>query len=269
MPEALDQLPAGVRTVRAAGRVALADARAIHGGGRWLCGWLTRCLCQVAYFASLGWLVGDAATGRYVAVGACVMLAVMDAMLAVGATAWDVGLRTLESQVHAPQAMFWTALGRGWVWPASGVLTSLVALAALAPALGVRWQHAWVVPVAALAAAAGTYPVALTLGALTLFAHRARSVVANLGYLATTVLTGAFTPVADLPAVLRPVSDLLPSAHALQAVRAAAGQAPGTSPGHALLWSLATGLLWLAIAAAAFPIVERTVRARGIPDTGD
>ncbi len=252
----------------AACRVSLADMRVVHGGGRWVFGWLTRTLCQVVFFSSLGVVIGDRQVTHFVFLGSALMLAVMDAVLAVNAISWDVGLGMLEVQVRAPQPLWATAVGRGIAWPFSGAATSTIGLLGIGPLVGVAWGLADIpaVVVLVLVTAAGSYGLALTLGALALRVPRLRNVVSNLGYLAVTILSGVFVSTDSWPAGVRLMAQTLPSTHALTALREIAAD-----EGTAALWphlplAALAGALWSVAAGVAFGAVARALRRDGMSE---
>ncbi|MBP2471875.1 ABC-2 type transport system permease protein [Crossiella equi] len=240
-----------LRVVGNAARAGWADYTAVYTLRSWLLGWLLRVLCQVAFFTSVGRLVGAGASPAYLLVGNAVLIAAMESCMVVASTTWERRAGTLPLLVASgthPAAVF---CGRSVHWVATGTLTSLTSLAviglAVEPSLLGR-GFLLAVPLVLLVAAS-TYCFALVLAALVLRFMELRNVIGNLAYLGLMVLCGVQVPVGYWPPVLQHVAAALPLTHGLSAVRAALGEGQVLRP--AALEAV-VGLCWLGLAVLAF-----------------
>ncbi|CAM5603535.1 MULTISPECIES: ABC transporter permease [Streptomyces] len=256
--------------LRRGSAVALADLAAIYTWRTWLCGWVARMLCQVAFFTLIGRLLGGAGDERFLVIGNALMVCAIEATMVVASTAWERGLGTLPLLTAAPTHLAWAFIGRSLQWIVSGTATSLVALYAVTPFFGVHWTvvsvTAAVLPV--FLTAAGTYCFGLTLAALVLNRPGLRNVVSNVAYLGMMAICGVQVPLHDWAVPVRAVAALLPLTHELLALRHLLDGAPVSAvAGETALGALA-GAGWLAAAVTAFGWVAERGRRAGTIEFG-
>ncbi|MEW2514669.1 ABC transporter permease [Streptomyces sp. NPDC046870] len=233
---------------------ALADFRATYSWRSWLFGWLGRMLAQVVFFTGLGRALGDPATVRYLALGNALMTCVIDTMAVVASTSGERRAGTLSLLIAGPADPVWVFVGRSLHWPASGVVTSLVALFGLGPVFGVTWRPAQVPGVVALVAltALATYCVGLFLAMIVLSVPRLRNVVSNCAYLAMMAFCGVQVPLGYWPAPVRWAAQAVPLTHTLRALRLVAEGAGWTAPLRPVTLALLAAVAWLLAAFATF-----------------
>jgi ABC-2 type transport system permease protein len=165
----------------------------------------------------------------------------------------------------APGNLGWVFVGRSLQWPISGSATSVVALFAVAPWFGVRWEPSQVAPVILLVilTAAATYCFGLLLGAFVLAAPGLRNITSNVAYLVMMAICGVVTPVTAWPPVIQAVAHLLPLTYGLEAIRAVRdGRATGTVLVSALA-IVVTGAVFLLLALISFHWFDRRAKRRG------
>ncbi|MFD8718530.1 ABC transporter permease [Streptomyces sp. NPDC059629] len=243
---------------------AYADFRASYTWLSWGVGWLGRMLCQVAFFALTGRLVGGEDTVRYLVVGNAVLACVIESMTVVVSTAWERAQGTLPLLAAAPADIGWVMFGRSLQWPVSGTATASIALVTVAPLFGVHWspsQLLVLLPLVALVSAS-TYCLGLSVGSVVLAVPGARNIIFNSSFLLLMAVCGAEVPVSFWPAPVQAIADLLPPTHGLAAVRALqAGSGAATVLTQALFTAL-TGMCWLVVALYAFRLSETRARRR-------
>lgn len=138
---------------------------------------------------------------------------------------------------------------------------AMVALASVALyAFDVTEAGLGLVPVVAVLMAVGWCIALVVIGLVLRFGHGAEILAWGLLFI-VVALSGAFYPLDALPALVRPVSALLPSTHAFEAART-------LLDGHPLAWEriamAGAGLAVIAPAAVAFALrMLRTFRLRG------
>ncbi|UXY33134.1 ABC transporter permease [Streptomyces sp. HUAS TT20] len=233
---------------------AYADLRAIYTWKTWTVGWLGRMLAQVTFFSMLGRLVGGSNGTTYLVVGNALMTCVIESLSVVASSSWERAAGTLGLLAASGTRLTWVFVGRSLQWPVSGTGTSLVALFALGPVFGLRWQPGQILPAVALVllTALTTYFVGLLLAALVLNTSRVRNVVSNVAYLVMMAVCGVQAPVGYWPRWVRWFADTLPLTHLLAALRALVdGRGLAVVTAHAGI-GLGVGLLWLAGAHWAF-----------------
>ena len=253
-----------VRVVRHSAANAFADFRATYSWYSWTFGWLGRMLCQVAFFAAIGSLLGSASDTRWLVLGNSTMVCVIEAMTVVVSTSWERAQGTLALLAATPSDMGWVFFGRSLQWPVSGSGTSLVALLLLGPLFGVRFSVAQVPAVVALVlvTALSTYCFGLFLAAFVLGAPGVRNIVFNSAFLITMAICGAQVPTGFWPSWVRVAAATLPATHGLAAIRALADGAGPGPVGRPAVLAAATGALWLLAALAAFRLFAERARRR-------
>jgi ABC-2 type transport system permease protein len=245
--------------------IAYADFRAIYTVRSWIFGWLGRMLAQVTFFTGAGALLGSSQSLAWLAIGNALMTSVIEAMMVVASTCWERETGTLELLSAAPGNLGWVFVGRSLQWPISGSATSVVALFAVAPWFGVRWEPSQVAPVILLVilTAAATYCFGLLLGAFVLAAPGLRNITSNVAYLVMMAICGVVTPVTAWPPVIQAVAHLLPLTYGLEAIRAVRdGRATGTVLVSALA-IVVTGAVFLLLALISFHWFDRRAKRRG------
>jgi ABC-2 type transport system permease protein len=259
------------RVLRYAAASGFADFATIYTWRTWTLGWLSRVLCQVAFFALIGRLLGSPEQGRYLLVGNAVMMAAVESMFVVASTTWERRAGTLPLLIAAPTAPALVFAGRSVQWLASGTATAAISLVGLGLLFGVPLRPAAVlaaVPLLALVSV-GTYCVGLLLAAVVLRAMELRNVVGNLAMLGMMTVCGVQVPVGFWSRWLRLVADLFPLTHGLAAVRAVlAGSSAAPVLGEAAAGTaLAAG--WLLLAVLAFRRLTEHGRRDGTIEFGD
>jgi ABC-2 type transport system permease protein len=270
-PAALDHIGATLRVLRYSAASGFADFATIYTWRTWTVGWLARVLCQVAFSALIGRLLGSAEQGRYLLVGNAVAIAAVEAMFVVASTTWERRAGTLPLLIAAPTDPALVFAGRSVQWLASGTATAVISLCGLGLIFGVPLRPAAVlaaVPLVALVAL-GTYCVGLLLAAVVLRVMQLRNVVGNVGHLVMLTICGVQVPVAFWPDWTRGLAGTLPLTHGLAAVRGAlAGAgAPEVLRQAGLEVALAAG--WLALAVLAFRRLAEHGRHDGSIEFGD
>jgi ABC-2 type transport system permease protein len=250
---------------------AFADFSTIFTWRTWTIGWLSRVLCQVAFFALIGRLLGSAEQTRYLVVGNAVLIAALEAMFVVASSTWERAAGTLPLLLAAPTDPALVFAGRSVQWIASGIATASVSLVGLGLAFGVPMRPSAVLaalPLVALACVA-TYCFGLFPAALVLRVPAVRNVVSNVTVLAMMAICGVQVPTSFWPACVRDTAAALPFTHALSAVRAAlAGERPGTVLPE-VGWTVLAAAGWLLLAGLAFRRLTDAGRRDGTIEFGD
>ena len=126
--------------------------------------------------------------------------------------------RTWDAIINAPISLDDVMVAE-WVWAASKAITSTVAILAVIMGLGYghSWHALWIIPLGFL--------VGLTFGGFGLVMNALAPSYDFFTYFFTLVLTpglllsGVFFPVAQMPAALQAVAELLPLKHAIDLAR--------------------------------------------------
>jgi lipooligosaccharide transport system permease protein len=126
--------------------------------------------------------------------------------------------RTWDAIINAPISLDDVMIAE-WVWAASKAITSTVAILAVIMGLGYghSWLALWIIPLGFL--------VGLTFGGFGLVMNALAPSYDFFTYFFTLVLTpglllsGVFFPVAQMPAALQAVAELLPLKHAIDLAR--------------------------------------------------
>lgn len=220
----------------------------------WAFGLFARILTQVAFFASIGRLLGSSGQVRFLLVGNAVMVAASGALTVTVSTTWERGAGTLPLLVASPSSPVLVLMGRSVWFIANGLITSLGALLIVAPLFDVAlpWSRfPWLLALLVLVTLS-TYATATFLGGLVLRAPGTRRTVGNVARLTMMAFCGVNVPRHLFPVVLRWVGGLLPLTHGLDAVRELFGAArPGTILAGAALEAL-VGAGWLLVSLATY-----------------
>lgn len=245
---------ANIQVLRVGAMVAIADFRAIYTWRTWLFAWLSRILCQVAFFAFIGRLVRSAFLVHYLAIGNSVYIVTMITMSVCVSAAWERNAGTLPLLIASPAALLTIFIGRGINWLIDGTACASIALLGLGPLFHIPmpWPQALLsVPLIACTGAS-TYCLGLVLSGIVLRHLDLRNIVAALGYLALMLLCGVEVPVSALPRPFRLAADALPLTHGLAAIRSllAGGSLPAVLRQAGL--ELAVAAAWLLVAVLVF-----------------
>ena len=267
----LTVLRARLTVLRYAILAGLADYGTMYTWRTWLAGWLSRVLCQVAFFALIGHLLGSAVATRYLLIGNAVMMAALESCFVTASTAWERWSGTLPLLVASPADPLLAFAGRSLFWLGTGTCTASVSLFALAPLFGVSLPFPAALLTVPLITLTGTstYCFALVLGGLVLRATEARNLVGNVAHLSIMAICGVQVPVGFWPAPVRMVADVLPVTHGLAALRILldGGAAGDVVTGAALECAVAAG--WFALAAVTFRWFAERGRRDGSIEFGD
>lgn len=260
-----------MRILRASAAVGLADLRAIYTWQTWTFAWLSRILCQVAFFALIGRLLNSPSETRFLLIGNAVYMVTMVAMFACVSAAWERQLGTLPLLIASPSGFFAAFAGRSINWMIDGTACATVALYALGPLFGVHapWPQALLaVPIIACIALSTTC-FALVLAGIVLRHLDQRSLVTNIGYFALMLLAGVEVPLTALPASIRVIADCLPLTHGLQAVRLLYSAAPLSHVAGQTALEIITGICWSGVAWLVFFHLAHRGRRDGSIEYGD
>jgi ABC-2 type transport system permease protein len=234
-------------------RCGIADFAYIYSLRTWCIAWLSRVVCQVAFFALIGRLLHSQSEVRFLLVGNAVAIAAMESFFVCASTVWERQSGTLPLLVSSPTSVMIAFGGRSVFWMGSGLATSSISLFGLCIVFGIHLPLASVLAVLVLAAVAlASYCFGLVLAGLVLRAMELRSVVGNVVYLILTIICGVQVPADYWPRWVQVGSDCLPVRHGLTAVRALLdGGSARTIVGQTAL-ELVVGAGWLAVATFTF-----------------
>lgn len=222
-PKVVTRMPLGttLRVVLASTRNAWADFAAAFTPLSWTLGWLGRIVAQVIFYALVGNLLGSVEEVRYLYVGAAVLATAMESLLVVTNTTRERYAGTLPLLVASPSLLWPVFLGRSVQVLPSGIATASVALFAIGPAFGVRFDL-----LSGLAAfgllvlvSVTTYGLALALAAFVLRHMRLRNWATNLTYTVMMLVCGVTVPLSFWPTWVEVVGHAFPLTHGLAAIR--------------------------------------------------
>jgi len=243
------------RVLRYAALSGFSDLRATYTFRTWLFGLFARMVAQVAFFASIGRLLGSDEQVRYLLIGNAVMVAASASLTVAVATQWERGAGTLPLIVACPSSPLVVLMGRSVVFVANGLVTSLGGLFIVAPLFDVAlpWGRFPAYFALLLLVTLSSYMAAAFLGALLLGATGGQRTVANVARLVLMTFAGVSVPRDVFPQLVQWLAELLPLTSGLAAIR----ELLGADPDGAAILSLTgretvIGLLWLALALVAF-----------------
>ena len=115
-------MTAAVRVLSQSARLGIDDFRSVYTWKSWLAGWPLRMLAQVAFFASIGLLVGSRAEIGYLLVGNAVVLVCLEATIVVISVSVERFQGTLPLFAASRPARCWSTwavASTGWPpgWP--------------------------------------------------------------------------------------------------------------------------------------------------------
>jgi ABC-2 type transport system permease protein len=248
------------RVLRHAFISALTDLRAVYTWKIWTFGWLGRILCQVAFFALIGKLIGSHEVVVFLVVGNAVLAVAQAVLLTISSTAWERMAGTLPLLVAAPAPLFTVFAGRSAQWLIDGTACGVISLFVMAPLFGVDLP----MPAALLAVpiivlvAVSVYGFALVLGGLVLRKMELRALVGNLSLFGLMLFTGVQVPVWFWPAPVPLLASGLPMTHGLAAIRAIVAGDGAAIVARQVAAEVVVAVAWFVLAAFTFRrLVER------------
>lgn len=249
---------------------AIADWRAMYSWQTWTFGWLIRILCQVAYFALIGRLIGTTNTVVFLVIGNSVFMVAQSVLLTISSTSWERLTGTYPLLVAAPAALFIVFAGRSVQWIADGAACASIALFSIAALFGIHlpMPAALVAVPLMLITAASAYGFGLAIGALILRAMQLRILAANISLFFLMLFTGAEVPESFWPHPLAAAINVLPITHGLLGIRAllAGGSYPVVL--EQTLAEIAVGIGWLAVSGIIFTVMAARGRVDGSIEFG-
>jgi ABC-2 type transport system permease protein len=258
-----------VRVLRWSIASAFADFRAIYTWKTWIFAWLLRVLCQVAFYALIGRLLGSHAAVEYLLIGNAVFVGIASVLFIVPSTAWERATGTFPLLVASPTMPFVVFAGRSVQWLFDALSVSIVSLVGISALFGVRVPLA-VIPVAVpilLVSFLSVYWFGLTIGGFILGRPTLRNVVGNVAGLTIMILGGVQVPTTFWPEWLQWVAHGLPASHGLLALRQLIS-GNGDVAGLVAL-ELVVGLAWFIVAAATFRVLSERGRRTGAIEFGE
>jgi ABC-2 type transport system permease protein len=214
-------MTAAARVLAQSARLGIDDFRSVYTWRSWLAGWLLRMLAQVAFFGSIGLLVGSRAEIGFLLVGNAVVLVCLEATIVVISVSVERFQGTLPLLAASPTGPTLVYLGRGLHWIATGMVTSVVTLTLLPPLFGLPLSPARVaacLPVLVVIAVS-SYSYGSFLASLVARFPQVNWLALNVGYLTIMTVTGVNVPVTFWPGPVQAAANLLPVTHGLLAVR--------------------------------------------------
>lgn len=240
--------------MRHAALVALQDLQGVYSWRSWVVEWITRAAGQIVFFVMIGRLVGSTQAVHFLLVGNVVAIAGRSIFLAVPSTVWERYAGTLPLLIAAPASPVVVFLGRSVEWIIDGFVSSVVALAVLAPLfdLALPWPEVLLFLPLMLVTCLSVYMLATFFGSLALRLVDGRNLIGITMSTTLLVLCGVNVALDTLPAVLQGLAQFVPLTHGLLGVRALlAGSGIGSVLAHAAA-ELGVGILWGAIAISSF-----------------
>ncbi|WP_018686053.1 ABC transporter permease [Actinokineospora enzanensis] len=261
----MSTLRAQLRIIPAAARIGLAEYRAHYTVRSWLGGWALRLTFQVVFFTSVGLVVGNADTVRYLAVGNVVAVMTMES---VGAMAFVAGERRggkLPLLMAAPGSHLVALAARSLNAPVGGLLSSTVVFLVVAPVFDIPLPGArtlLLIPLV-LICALTTYCYGLLFSALVMRFPTLAWPALNVSYLTIMAFAGVNVPVSYWPRPVATLADGLPVTHGLAAVRALLSGGDWAGIVGAAGAELLVGVGWLAVAGLAMHLLLENARRTG------
>jgi ABC-2 type transport system permease protein len=214
-------MTAAVRVLSQSARLGIDDFRSVYTWRSWLAGWLLRMLAQVAFFGSIGLLIGSRVEIGYLLVGNAVVLVCLESTIVVISVSVERFQGTLPLFAASPASPMLIYLGRGLHWMATGLATSTITLTLLPPLFGLSFSPARVaacLPVLVVIAVS-SYCYGSFLASLVARFPQFNWLALNVGYLSVMTVSGVNVPVDFWPGPVQAVANLLPVTHGLLAVR--------------------------------------------------
>lgn len=220
----------------------------------WAFGLFLRMMTQVAFFASIGRLLGSDDQVEYLFIGNAVVAAAVGCLTAATATTWERGAGTLPLLVASPTSPLLVLMGRSVFFIANGLAFSVGALVLLAPVFDVSipWSRFPAVFALVVLVAVTTYFAATFLGGLVLNATSARRTVPQVARMVMMAFCGVSVPRSVFPVPVRRLAGLLPLTHGLDAIRGVLDTAPASAVLRDIGLEVVVGAGWLALSLLTF-----------------
>ena len=231
----------------------------------WTFGLLGRMITQVAFFASIGTLLGSTQQVKYLLVGNAVMVAANGALTVVQTTSRERNSGTLILLVASPSSPVLAIMGGTSWFIANGLITSVGSLLIVAPMFGVAVPWARLPELLALMilVTVSMYMAGTFIGGVVMRFPSIQRSTFNVARLTVMALCGVSIPRSFYPDAIRRISDLLPLTHGLDAIREVFGDGrAGYVLGHAAL-EAAVGAGWLVLALTTFSRMADAGRRNG------
>lgn len=265
----MTRLRSAATAFRYAVAAGVADYATIYTWRTWCLAWLSRVVCQVAFFALVGRLLHSPAEVRFLLVGNAVAMAALESFFVCASTVWERHTGTLPLLVASPTSIMVAFGGRSVFWMGSGISTASISLFLLAPLFGVHLPATAPFAIPLIAAIAfASYCCALVLAGLVLRAMELRNVAGNVGFLVLTIICGVQVRADYWPRWLQAVADLLPVRHGLAAIRLLLDGGPARAIAREGVLELVVGLGWLAVAVSTFARLAEHGRRTGAIEFG-
>ncbi|HEV3365395.1 MAG TPA: ABC transporter permease [Acidimicrobiia bacterium] len=228
---------------------AVANYTALFTWRAWVFGWAVRVASQAVLYGLFGRLLGSPGQQRYLFVGAAVLVAATEALMACAWTVNERRIGVLSLVVASPSDPFPVLLGRGVAWLPGGLVISAGCLFLIGPAFGVRLAAAQAVVVAALIVltSLSTYCLAIALGTVVVAHPDLRNVVGTVAGAGFVAVCGVAVPLGEWPAVVRAIGTAVPLTHTLSAIRAAIDGAPAAAVVRPTALAVVWATVWLGV----------------------
>lgn len=236
------------------------DYRRMFTWRSWLFGWALRLLAQVAFFASLGRLLGAPDSQDYIALGNAALLGPLGALGVVSSSAAERRAGTLPLLLLSRTGPLPVLAARGVYWVCDAMATAMLATALLPLITGAALPPAALPGILGLEALAtlSCYALALALTPVSMRFPESRGYLTSGLLILMMLFSGVNTQPAEGPGGV--VGAVLPMTHALAGIRKLA--AGGPLSGADLLGELLVCGGWAAAAALLVPWgLRRAARA--------
>lgn len=238
---------------------------AVYTAQSWVLGLFVRMVAQVAFFASLGRLLGSQADVEFLLIGNAVMVAASSSFTVTIAPAGERDNGTLALLAASPTSPLLVLVGRGASFIPNGLITSVGALVIMAPLFDVslpwdRWPALFALLVLVTLS---TYMTATFLGGIVLRAPGTRRTVANVGRMVMMAFCGVSVPAAVYPGLVEWVAQALPLTHGLRAIRELFGDPSAMSVLSQAGLEILVGAGWLILSLSTFRLLADAGRRDG------
>lgn len=241
------------------------DFKSFWNWRSWTFGWLLRIVTSGLALVLVGKLLGSQTSLHYLLIGNIVISGCIGALFAVMATTWNRLDGTYPLLVIAPANLIPAVIGRSIIWMLQGIATSVAVLLIYSLLFGLTFSalQLSLTLLGIVLANLSTYGFAFFLGALVARLPSMRSVVFNSTGSLLAAFCGAAVPISFWPEALRWLINLLPSTHALLAIRAAIADVEIARIVTELGYEALIALLWAGLGAAIMHYMVNAGRADG------
>ncbi|MGQ0744384.1 MAG: ABC transporter permease [Acidimicrobiales bacterium] len=231
----------------------------------WTFGLLGRMITQVAFFASIGTLLGSTQQVEFLLVGNAVMVAANGALTVVQTTSGERRTGTLVLLVASPTSPVLAIMGGTSWFIANGLLTSIGSLVIVAPMFGVAIPWARLPELLALLVlvTGSMYMAGTFIGGVVMRFPSIQRSTFNISRLVVMALCGVSIPRSFYPDPVRHLADVLPLTHGLEAIRAVFHDGPASYILAQAALEAAVGAGWLALALLTFTRMADAGRRNG------